>query len=150
MTTLASVLLAVFGGADTACAESGRRYDDGAVVLQVVENRRRSGWARYDGTRLDALYKRWQHAHGCTGQRGPLTLRHLRLGLTWALGRPLPVSSWARRAVFYCGSYDRPGTCSGRGDVERVGTVLHRFYALRRAKVLTVWGCRRWMGARLR
>ncbi len=138
MTTLASILLAVFGGADTACAESGRRYDDGAVVLQVVENRRRSGWARYDGTRLDALYKRWQHAHGCTGHRGPLTLRHLRLGFTWALGRPMLVPAWAERAVFYCGNYDAPGVCSSRGEVERVGVVLHRFYALRRGGALAV------------
>lgn len=138
MTTIASILLAVFGGADTACAESGRRHDDGAVVLQVVENRRVSGWARYDGTRLDALYKRHQHAHGCTGVRGPLTLRHLRLGLTWALGRPLPAPAWAKRAAWYCSDRDAPGTCSGRGDVERVGTVLHRFYALRRGGALAL------------
>lgn len=136
MTTLASILLAVFGAADTACAESGRRYDDGAVVLQVVENRRRSGWARYDGTRLDALYKRWQHAHGCTGARGPLTVQHLRLGLAWALGRPLSTPGWAGAGMWYCGLHDAPGTCARRGDVEQVGAVLHRFYALRRGGAL--------------
>lgn len=130
MTTLASILIAIFGAADTACAESGRHYDDGAAVLAVVEGRRTSGWARYDGTRLDALYKRRQHAHGCTGVRGPLTIRHLRLGLLWAIGRPVgPV--WAKRAVWYCGRYDVPGTCARRGDVVRVGTIVHRFYGLR-------------------
>lgn len=131
MTTLASLLLAILGAADTACAESGRNYRDGAAVLAVVENRRTSRWARYDGTRVDALYKRHQHAHGCTGHRGPITLRHLRLGLLWAAGRPLG-PAWARRATHYCGNHDTPGLCASRGGAH-VGTILHSFWGPRRA-----------------
>ena len=131
LTTLASLFLAILGAADTACAESGRNYRDGAAVLAVVENRRTSRWARYDGTRVDALFQRHQHAHGCTGVRGPLTLTHLRLGLRFALtGRVGP--SWAARAVWYCGTYDGPGVCEARclDGCVMVGRLAHRFYAM--------------------
>ena len=121
----ASLLLGLtLGAADTACTESGRDYRDGAAVLQVIHNRARSGWARYDGSLAGALWSPAQHAHGCGW---PLTLGHLRLGIQFVLD-DLPVEPWARRALWYCSDRDRPGTCEARG-AEIVGEIAHRFYA---------------------
>ena len=124
----AELLVLTLGGASTACAESGRDYTDGAAVLQVVTNRARSGWARYDGTLLDALYEPAQHATSC---RWPLTAEHLRLGLAFATRR-LDAPAWARRALWYCGRWDRPGLCESRcasAPCEAVGGLAHTFYA---------------------
>lgn len=125
---VAELAALVLGGAHTACAESGRDYRDGAAVLQVVANRARSGWARYDGTLLDALYSPAQHATRC---RWPLTLEHLRLGVDFARGE-LDAPPWARRALWYCGRWDRPGLCESRcssAPCEAVGGLAHTFYA---------------------
>jgi hypothetical protein len=129
MTTLSMVhgLLLVLGAADTACAESGRDYRDGAVVLQVVRNRAALhglGWARYDGSLWGALWSPAQHAHGC---RWPLTLGHITLGVAFVLDM-LPAPDWSRRALWYCGRYDHPGSCVARGGRRIVGQVLHTYW----------------------
>ena len=121
---LAHSLLLMLGAADTACAESGRDYRDGAAVLQVVRNRAASGWSRYDGSLWGALWSREQHAHGC---RWPLTFGHLVLG--WAfVTDSLPAPKWATRALWYCGRYDRPGACSRRGGRRVLGRVAHTYW----------------------
>lgn len=120
-------LALVFGAADTACAESGRDYRDGAAVLQVVRTRaklNRKGWARYDGTLSTALWSPGQHAHGC---RWPLTWRHVELGLRFVTDS-LDVPEWARTAVYYCGRWDRPGACRARGGRRVVGRLAHEFW----------------------
>lgn len=117
----------VLGAADTACAESGRDYTDGAVVLQVVRNRaslHRLGWARYDGTLWGALWSPAQHAHGC---RWPLTWRHVELGMRF-VSDSLDVPEWARTARYYCGRWDRPGDCQRRGGRRFVGRLAHEFW----------------------
>lgn len=134
---VAELAVLVLGSADVACAESSSHYRDGAVVLQVVANRARSGWARYDGTLMDALFEPGQHAHGC---RWPITVEHLQLGVAFARGS-IPAPSWARRALWYCGRWDRPGLCESRcsapradgarsgAPCEAVGGLAHTFYA---------------------
>jgi hypothetical protein len=117
-------LLLILGAADTACAESGRDYRDGAAVLQVVRNRARSGWGRYDGSLWGALWSRGQHAHGC---RWPLTVRHLALGWQFVAGS-LDAPEWARDALWYCGGYDRPGACAARGGRRVLGRVVHTYW----------------------
>lgn len=129
MTALAVVqgLLLMVGAADTACAESGRDYRDGAAVLQVVRKRAsldRRGWRRYDGTLWTALWSPGQHAHGC---RWPLTIEHLVLGWQFVTDT-LPVPEWAHRAVYYCGRWDRPGACRARGGKRIVGRLAHEFW----------------------
>ncbi|TEX51679.1 MAG: hypothetical protein B7C55_04315 [Actinomycetales bacterium mxb001] len=126
MTALSMVhgLVLVLGAADTACAESGRDYQDGAAVLQVVRNRATSGWARYDGSLWGALWSPSQHAHGC---RWPLTLGHITLGVAFLLDI-LPAPEWSHRALWYCGTYDHPGSCSARGGRRIVGQVLHTYW----------------------
>lgn len=119
----AEFLVLVLGAADVACAESSGRHDDGAAVLQVVANRARSGLARYDGTLIDALFEPGQHAHGC---RWPITVEHLRLGVDFVRGE-LDAPPWARKALWYCGRWDRPGLCESRGAVP-LGAVVHTFY----------------------
>lgn len=125
---VAEFAVLVLGAADVACAESSSHYQDGAAVLQVVINRARSGWGRYDGTLLDALFEPAQHAHGC---RWPITDEHLELGVQFAT-RTLDVPSWARRALWYCGPWDKAGLCESRcssAPCEAVGGLAHTFYA---------------------
>lgn len=117
----------ILGAADTACAESGRDYADGAVVLQVVRNRSglaSKGWRRYDGTLWGALWSPAQHAHGC---RWPITVEHVRLGWQFVTDS-LPVPEWAKRARYYCGRWDRPGACKARGGRRVVGRIEHEFW----------------------
>lgn len=112
--------------ADTACAESGTNYKDGAIVLQVVRNRAVSGWDRYTGSLKDALFKKHQHAHGC---RAPITAYHLKLGWQF-VNDTLVTPEWARRALWYCGNYDKPLTCEKRckHGCEPLGKEAHTFY----------------------
>lgn len=129
MTALGFVqgLLLMLGAADTACAESSLDYADGAVVLQVVRNRSRlneRGWRRYDGTLWTALWSPYQHAHGC---RWPITMQHLRLGVQFVTDT-LEVPDWARKAVYYCGKWDRHGACQARGGRVKLGRISHDFW----------------------
>lgn len=113
--------------ADVACTESGRNYADGAVVLQVIENRTKSRLLNsYTGTKWNALWTPAQHAHGC---KWPLTLRHLELGWAFAWNEPLPVPEWSRKALWYC-HIEPEGTCESRcrGGCPSVGGVVHTFY----------------------
>lgn len=123
-------VLLVLAAADTACAESGSDYRDGRVVLQVVRNRAKSSWARYDGTLWNALFSRHQHAHGC---RAPLTKKHLAIGREFVSGN-LAVPAWAKKALWYC-NLEAPGTCEdrclGKGEeCIKLGKFAHRFYGL--------------------
>ena len=126
---VASWLALAWGAASTACAESGRDYRDGAVVLQVVANRAergpRLGWRRYDGTLAGALWSPAQHAHRCAW---PLTVQHLALGVAFASGT-LDVPAWARSAWYYCGPHDAPGSCESRGARVIVGRIAHTYWA---------------------
>lgn len=126
--TLAYWWALVLGAADVACAESGSTSADGAVVLQVVRNRARQRWRRYDGTLWTALWSPRQHAHAC---RWPLTPEHLLLGLQFATDR-LPTPDWARRALWYCSENDRPGDCARRcaGRCVPIGRVVHTFWGV--------------------
>lgn len=124
--TLVSLWALVLSAADTACAESGRDYRDGAAVLQVVRNRARSRGRRYDGTLATALWSPQQHAHGC---RWPLTAEHVRLGAQFVADR-LPVEPWARRAIYYCSPRDAPGSCARRAG-PWLGRHAHDFYGRR-------------------
>lgn len=119
--------LLILGAADTACAESGRDYADGAAVLQVVRTRAKlneRGWKRYDGTLWTALWSPQQHAHGC---RWPLTFEHLRLGVQFVTNT-LETPEWAKKALYYCGKWDKPRACLRRGARHQVGTILHDFW----------------------
>lgn len=120
---LVPLLVVVLAAADTACTESGRDYADGAHVLQVVRNRAALRW-RGARSLLEALNDRHQHAHGC---RWPLAWGHFELAARF-VADALPVEPWARRALYYCGDADAPGTCERYGRVEVVGVVRHRFY----------------------
>jgi len=134
--SLFSWMTTTLAAADVACAESGSDYADGAVVLQVVETRRtKSRWKRYAGTsRLTALFVRAQHAHGC---RIGLTAGHIRIGAAYATGR-LVVPEWARKALFYCGNYDRPGQCesyAGNGYTPVfLNKLAHSFWGLAKTR----------------
>lgn len=127
--TVETILL-IRGAADTACAESGRDYKDGAHVLQVVRNHAAlfyKGWKRYDGTLKNALYSPAQHAHGC---RYPTTLGHYILGIQF-VADALPVEPWAKSAISYC-NIEPEGTCENRckGGCPYLGKVVHRYYGL--------------------
>lgn len=115
----------ILAAADTACAESGRDYKDGRVVLQVVSNRAKTGWSRYDGTLWGALFSRSQHAHKC---RWPITKEHLVIGYEFVTDS-LKVPDWARKALWYC-NLEKPGTCENRcsGGCDVLGKFAHRFY----------------------
>ena len=117
--------LLIFAAADTACTESGRDYKDGRVVLQVVINRSKTGWGRYDGTLWNALFSRSQHAHWC---KWPLTAEHLAMGMEFVQDS-LRVPAWAKKALWYC-NIEKPGTCEDRcpGGCELRGRFAHRFY----------------------
>jgi len=115
----------VLAAADTACTESGRDYDDGRVVLQVVANRAKTGWGRYDGTLWNALFSKSQHAHKC---RWPITAEHLAMGVEFVRGT-LQVPDWSKKALWYC-NLEKPGTCERRcrGGCTVLGKFSHRFY----------------------
>lgn len=115
----------VQGAADVACKESGADYTDGACVLQVVSNRSRSGWARYapKGDLSRALWSPAQHAHGCGFAP---RAEHYRIALDFVRGA-LEVPDFCRRALWYCGRYDRPGLCESRGGV-RLGQIAHTYW----------------------
>jgi hypothetical protein len=120
-------MLLLFGAADTACAESGRDYQDAAVVLQVVRNRAelwRKGWRRYDGSLWGALWSPQQHAHGC---RWPITADHLQLGWQF-ITDTLDVPPWAKKALYYCGRWDAPGACEARGGRVWLGQLAHEYW----------------------
>lgn len=106
--------------ADTACTESGTDYADGACVLQVVSNRADRKW-RNDGSLWGALWARAQHAHGCPF---PPRAEHYRIALDF-IGGSLRVPAFCKRALWYCGRYDRPGLCADRGG-EFVGRASER------------------------
>lgn len=117
----------ILGAADTACAESGRDYRDGEVVLQVVRTRanlHKKGWKRYDGTLRTALWAKDQHAHGC---RWPLTWQHVELGIRFVTNT-LDVPPWAKKAMYYCGRWDRHGACKIRGGRRVLGKITHVFW----------------------
>ena len=117
--------LLVFLAADVACTESSRNYADAECVLQVVSNRARSGWGRYDGTLMDALMEKHQHAHGC---RWPITEEHLVLGARFVAGT-LDPEPFCREAMFYCSPmYDIPADCQEKRG-EEVGRIAHIYYS---------------------
>lgn len=116
--------LTIISAADVACSESGYNYDDGAGVLQVVRNRAGSGWARYDGTLLNALWSPKQHAHNC---RLPLSLKHWKLGVQFYFNSLGDVECLSK-AMWYCGKYDRPGSCHRRGARVLLQRRAHHYY----------------------
>ncbi len=124
----------VFAAADTACAESGMDFKDGAHVLHVVISRmKKTDWARYRGkTKLEALYVKHQHAHGC---KIGLRHNHLILGLQYVTDT-LQVEPWARGALFYCGNYDRPGQCESYATSKLrpvfLGKLAHSFWGVQK------------------
>ncbi len=133
MSVLLSVILyasTVYGAADTACTESGRNYQDGAVVLQVVLNRARGLGGGKKKSLLEALYAPYQHAHGC---RWPLTAQHWLLGYQFVQKKIASVPEWATKALWYCNS-EPEGTCENRCKREDplgcplLGREAHRFY----------------------
>lgn len=124
---IAHLLALLLAAADTACAESSSNYQDGATVLQVIRNRAdlvHKGWKRYDGTLWNALWSPKQHAHGC---RWPMTTEHLRLGWQFVTDT-LPVEAWAKKALYYCGRWDKPKACEARGATTLLGKIDHEFW----------------------
>jgi hypothetical protein len=114
--------------ADTACAESGAEYTDGACVLQVVTNRAARKW-RNDGSLWGALWARAQHAHSCGFAP---RVEHYRTAFDFVAGR-LRVPEFCKRALWYCGRYDRAGQCEGYGGepVGRISPRGHEFWGLK-------------------
>lgn len=121
---LVVAVVTMVSAADVACAESGYDYQDGAAVLQVVRNRAGSGWGRYDGTLYNALWSPKQHAHHC---RWPISKEHLQLGAMFTLGT-LGDTGCDTSVLWYCGKYDRPGSCRRRGARSPVIRHRHTFY----------------------
>lgn len=132
----ASMAGTVIAAADTACAESGLDFRDGAHVLNVVLSRmKKPDWARYRGkSKLEALFVKYQHAHGC---KIGLRYNHLILGLQYVTDS-LQVEPWARNALFYCGNYDRPGQCesyaTGNTAMVYLGRIAHSYWGVQKRK----------------
>jgi len=119
---MTGLLLTIILAADVARCESGVRFDDAAVVLEVARGR-----ARDSGRSLLAvLVERHQFAIGCPATPRQWRVRHFVAGVHAVLGIS-KTPAWASDARFYCGPSDRPGRCHERRS-GRVGAVLHTFY----------------------
>lgn len=118
LTSLTTAIIA----ADVARCESGWRFDDGAVVLQVASNRARE-WRR---SLLSVLTQRAQFARACPAFPRAWSMRHLALGIEAAAGT-LRAPAWAGRVKFYCGPSDRPAFCQDL-RLRPAGRVVHTFY----------------------
>lgn len=60
-----------------------------------------------------------------------MTAEHLRLGWQFVRGT-LDAPPWAKRALFYCGPADSPGSCERRGGEVVLGKIAHTYWTTKR------------------
>lgn len=122
MGDVTGLFLTILIAADVARCESGARFDDAAVVLEVARGRARDSGRSL----LSVLVERHQFALGCPVTPREWRVRHLVTGVRAVLGIG-EAPAWASEARFYCGPSDRADRCHERRK-GRVGAVVHTFF----------------------